>query len=159
MLASRLEGLAACVGRGLVAGLAGTAVMTVIQMIEMKLAGNTPSETPAKAAEKVLDIESRSPRAEQRLSQLMHFAYGTGWGAVRAVLPRVTGRFATQSHLLIVWGTGLTMLPVLGLSPPVLQWSNAQIRRDFVHHAVYAYATGLVYDWLDGRAGRPRTSP
>lgn len=156
MIASRLEGLAASVGRGLVAGLAGTAVMTVIQMIEMKLAGRAPSGTPAKAAERVLDIEPRDPRAAQRFNQLVHFAYGTGWGAVRGVLPYVVGRFATQSHLVMVWSAGLAALPVLGMAPPVVQWSNEQIRRDFVHHAVYAYATGCVYDWLAGQARRDR---
>lgn len=148
MLASRLDSLAAAAGRGLVAGLAGTAVMTLIQMIETKLSGESASDTAAKAAEKVLDIEPRHERAEQGLTQLVHFAYGTGWGAVRGLLPFAVGRFATQSHLLLVWGAGLAMLPSLGLAPPVPQWSNKQISRDFVHHAVYAYATGVVYDWL-----------
>jgi hypothetical protein len=151
MVATHVDRFATAVGRGLLAGLAGTAVMTLVQMLEMKLSGEPSSDTPAKAVEKVLDLEPRNARAEQRLTNLVHFAYGTGWGAVRGLLPLAVGRFATQSHLLMVWGAGLAMLPALRLAPPVFQWSNKQVGRDFVHHAVYAFATGVTYDWLAHR--------
>jgi hypothetical protein len=49
--------IAANVGKGLFAGAAGTAVMTVSSTLEMKLSGRGASQTPAQAAEKVLEVE------------------------------------------------------------------------------------------------------
>jgi hypothetical protein len=151
MLATHADRLVASMGRGLVAGLAGTAVMTGFQLLEMKLSGEGPSATPAKAAEKVLAIQPRDARAEERLTNVVHFAYGTGWGAVRGLLAQLGfgRRLSTHAHLLMVWGAGLAMLPALELAPPVTKWSKKQVGRDLLHHCVYAWATGLVYDWLD----------
>ncbi|MFW5924822.1 MAG: hypothetical protein ACOCV4_01585 [Myxococcota bacterium] len=151
MLATHVEEWAASVGRGLAAGLAGTVVMTGVQWLEIELRGSSPSTAPAEAAEKVFEVEPSDPRAEERLSNLMHFAYGTAWGAVRGALQRLGmgGRAATHTHLMLVWGAGLAMLPALGLAPPVTRWSSRQVARDFLHHAVYAVTTGVVYDFLD----------
>jgi CPA1 family monovalent cation:H+ antiporter len=46
--------VAANFGKGLFAGLAGTAAMTVSSTLEMKLSGRAASETPAQAAEAAL---------------------------------------------------------------------------------------------------------
>lgn len=140
-------------GRGLAAGLIGTAVMTAVQMIEMKARGRPASTTPAKAVEKTLAVEARDDAAEQRLSQLTHFAYGTAWGLARGLLGGLGVRAATATpvHLALVWGAALAMLPRLGLSSPVREWSKAEIAQDFAMHAVYAVATGAVFEWLEHR--------
>lgn len=44
--------VAAGIGIGILAGLAGTVVMTAAQMIEMKISGRKPSNTPYKAVKK-----------------------------------------------------------------------------------------------------------
>jgi hypothetical protein len=46
--------VAANSGKGLFAGAAGTAAMTVSSTLEMKLSGRAANETPAQAAEAVL---------------------------------------------------------------------------------------------------------
>ncbi len=81
-----IRGLAAAVGKGLFAGAAGTAAMTVSSIVEMKLRGRPPSTTPAKAVETVLEREPRSEQAEQRFSNLVHWGYGTAWGAFRGLV-------------------------------------------------------------------------
>src|SRR3982751_4432655 len=94
--------LTAEIGRGLLSGLLGTAVMTVSSTLEMKLRKRAPSSTPAKAAQKLLGVEPRDERAAQRLSNLVHFAYGTAWGLARALLGVVgiRGRLAAPlAHL------------------------------------------------------------
>jgi hypothetical protein len=70
----------ACVGKGLLAGLAGTTAMTISSTIEAKASGRGASTTPAQAAERVLGVEPRDEKAEKRLNNLVHWAYGTGWG-------------------------------------------------------------------------------
>jgi hypothetical protein len=52
-----ITALAHGIGKGLVAGLAGTAAMTASSTLEMKLRKRKGSAAPAKAAEKALGIE------------------------------------------------------------------------------------------------------
>jgi hypothetical protein len=56
-MSTSIGDIAANVGKGLFAGVAGTAMMTVSSTLEMKLSGRGPSQTPAEAAKKVLKVE------------------------------------------------------------------------------------------------------
>ncbi len=144
--------LAEDIGKGLFAGLAGTAAMTVSSTLEEKLRNRPPSNAPAKAAEKVLGIDRfASEAAESRFSNLVHWSYGTSWGAVRGVLDAVGlhGTLATLVHGAAVWSAQAVMLPALGLAPPVREWSAQEIAIDVFHHAVYASATGIAYELLE----------
>src|SRR5207248_8372210 len=59
-------------GNGVVAGLAGTAAMTISSTIEAKLRGRPFSKAPAHAAQKVLGIKAfESSRDEGRFSDLV----------------------------------------------------------------------------------------
>ena len=112
--------VAADFGKGLFAGAAGTAAMTVSSTLEMKLSGRGASQTPAQAAEAVLDVEPRDDDFEARFSNLVHWGYGTGWGAVRGLLASagVPGPVATAAHLGLVWGAEQVVLPALNVSAP-----------------------------------------
>lgn len=147
----RLGAVAGAFGKGLAAGLVGTAVMTLGQMIEMKVQDREPSTAPADAVKKILRIEPRDERAEQRLAQVVHFAYGTAWGGVRGLLGAAgLGRVgAPVAHFLAIWGAAAAMLPALDLAPPPTEWSKEQMATDALHHAVYAVATSATYAWLD----------
>jgi hypothetical protein len=146
--------LAENAGKGLVAGLAGTAALTVSSTLEAKLRGREPSTAPARAAEKVLGIEQfESPAAENRFSNLVHWGYGTGWGAVRGVLATLglPPKVASAVHGAAVWGQAVVMLPKLDVAPPITLWGKEEIAIDLFHHAVYATATGMAYELIDGR--------
>jgi hypothetical protein len=67
-----LGDVAADFGKGLFAGLAGTAAMTVSSTLEMKLSGRPASQTPVEVAEAVLEVEPRDEDAEARFSNLVH---------------------------------------------------------------------------------------
>lgn len=151
---SRLSSMAAAIGRGLFAGAFGTVAMTISSTIEMKLRGREASTTPADAAEKVLGVEAKSDSDEQRFSTLVHFGYGTGWGAVRGILGAagIAGPTATLLHLALVWGAEQLMLPRLKVAPPVKEWGAEEIAIDGFHHLVYATATGLAFDVLEDNA-------
>lgn len=153
------------IGTGLLAGLAGTALMTVAQRIQMRLAQRPPSMAPAKAIEKLLQIEPKNERAEQRLATATHWSYGSTWGLARA-LARELGLEplpATLAQLALIWGTELTVLPRMRVLPPLGMWNKREIAQDLVFHGVYATTTGLAYDALRSRPGfriarrRPRT--
>lgn len=149
----RLGGLAASVGKGLAAGLAGTAAMTVSSTLEAKLRGREPSTTPARAASKVLGVAPVDERGEQRFNTLVHWGYGTGWGGVRGVLGAVGlgGVPATLAHLAAVWGGEQVVLPATGAGTPATQWEPEEVAIDLWHHLVYVVAAGVAYAWLDRR--------
>jgi hypothetical protein len=139
-------------GKGLVAGFAGTAAMTASSTIEMRLRGREGSSAPADATAKVLGIEAfTDDAAKARFSTLVHWSYGTGWGVVRALL-RLAGLSpvaATGAHLAAIWGNEVVMLPVLGVAPPVWRWGAEEVAIDVGHHVVYATATAVAYELLD----------
>jgi len=79
--------VASSIGRGLLAGFAGTAAMTISSTLEARLRGRTPSTAPARATAKVLGISSfEDGVAQARFNDLAHWGYGTGWGVIRGLL-------------------------------------------------------------------------
>ena len=146
--------LASAVGRGLLAGFAGTAAMTVSSTLEARLRGRAPSSAPARATAKVLGIsEFESELAKARFSDLSHWGYGTGWGVVRGLLAALglSPRVATAAHGAAIYGAAQVTLPALDVAPPVVFWPKEEIAIDAFHHLVYATATGLVYALIDGQ--------
>jgi hypothetical protein len=150
--------VAANFGKGLFAGLAGTAAMTVSSTMEMKLSGRAASETPAQAAEAVLNVEPKDDDSEARFSNLVHWGYGTGWGGVRGLLAStgLPSPLATAAHLGLVWGAEQVVLPALDVSAPVFKYGGKATATDLLHHTVYATATGLAYSYLDRSQSSPR---
>ena len=146
-----LKTLAEAVGKGLVAGLVGTAAMTLSSTLEMKLRGREASDAPSRAAGKVLGVQPRNPEGRERFSQVVHWSYGTGWGIARGLLgpAGLDGPVASVAHFAAVWGAEQAMLPALGVMPPLTEMSTEEIAIDAFHHAVYAAATGWAYDWLE----------
>jgi hypothetical protein len=141
----------AAAGVGLAAGLAGTAAMTVSSTIEMKLRGRAGSSAPARAASKVLGIHPQGENEQKRFATLVHWGYGTGWGAVRGVLASLglPAPAATAAHMAMVWGSEQLMLPALDITPPATQWGAKEIAIDAWHHMVNAGAVGAAYELLD----------
>ncbi|MBA2616893.1 MAG: hypothetical protein H0U91_01820 [Rubrobacter sp.] len=155
-MSTTLGDVAADFGKGLFAGVAGTAAMTVSSTLEMKISGRGASETPAQAAEEVLGVQPEDEDSEARFSNLVHWGYGTGWGGVRGLLESagLSGTTATAAHLGLVWGSEQVVLPALGVSAPVFKYGGKATATDLLHHAVYATATGLAYSYLDRSQSR-----
>lgn len=153
-MTSGLAQVANNVGKGLLAGMVGTVAMTTSSTIEMRLRGRGGSSTPLDAASKVLGIESfESDDAESRFGRLVHWGYGTGWGAVRGVLDAVglPPVAADVGHFSAVYGGEQVMLPALDVMPPATQWGTKEIIIDAWHHLVYAAAVGAAYRWLSSQ--------
>jgi hypothetical protein len=145
-----LTKLGTAIGAGLLAGLAGTAAITVSQMIEMKITGRKPSNTPVEAASKALDIEATTEAEKPKVSQEIHWAYGTTWGIARGLiaLTGLKGWTANLAHFSSIWGASLVMLPTLKVAPPIDEEDPKTIGIDVIHHAVYAITSGLVYELI-----------
>ena len=155
------EKVAGSIGKGLVAGFAGTAAMTISSTLEARLRGRQPSTAPARATAKALGIASfEDAVAQARFNDLSHWGYGTGWGIARALLREfgLDARKATPAHFVAVWGSALIMLPALEVAPPVVFWKRKEIAIDVFHHLVYVGVAAIAFELLEqsesrGRAG------
>jgi hypothetical protein len=96
-------------------------------------------------------VEPTGEAEQARFSNLVHWGYGTSWGAVRGLIGATSleGPKATAAHFLAVWGSEQVMLPALGVVPPFWQWGAKEVAIDAFHHLAYAGATGVAYATLD----------
>jgi hypothetical protein len=153
-----LSRAATTLGDGLLAGLIGTAAMTVSSSVEARLRGRASSSAPARATAKALGITAfENDQARARWNDLSHWGYGTGWGLVRGLLGAtgMPAARATAAHGAAIWGSAAVTLPALEVAPPVVFWPAKEIAIDVFHHTVYALATGVAYELIGhGRNSR-----
>jgi hypothetical protein len=148
--------VASSIGKGLVAGFAGTAAMTLSSTLEARLRGRTASSAPARATAKMLGIkEFEDDIAKARFNDLSHWGYGTGWGVLRGLLAAtgMSPKAATAIHGAAIYGAAQVTLPALEIAPPSIFWSKQEIAIDAFHHAVYATATGVAYELIGNGRG------
>lgn len=146
---------AASAGRGALAGVVATGVMTFSTTLEMKLRDRPASDVPSSVAGKVLGVQPRNADGKARFSAFAHWGYGTAWGAAGGLIHHwVPNRILASSlHLGSVWGTEVTMLPAVGEVPPVTDWGPKEVSIDLFHHLVYVAAFAGVW-YLLGRDTR-----
>jgi hypothetical protein len=144
--------------RGLVAGAAGVAAMTLAEKLEQRASGRPNSFVPAHTLERLL----RQPfkRDEERLwmNWTMHWAQGILLGAVRSLMAAHGIRGPMGSFLFM--NLRLTNDQILenstGVGAPPWTWPVDEQALDLAHKAVYAFVTGAVADALvHGPAGVP----
>ena len=155
----KLDTVAGAIGRGLIAGLVGTAAITLSQTVEMKLRNRKPSTTPADAAGKVLGVKPTSEQDAVRFANIVHWGYGTSWGAARGLIDLVglRGLRADAAHFGVVSATAMTMLPALKVAPPPQKQPPKEMAVESLHHLVYALATGITYAWLKANTASSRS--
>jgi hypothetical protein len=154
-----LNRLALGIGRGILAGAAGTAAMTLSSTLEAKLRGRPYSTAPAKAAARALGIETFDDgEAYARFGNLVHWGYGTGWGVARGMLRAfgVRPHLATAAHFATLWGSSLYSLPKYEVAPPVTEWAAEDVAIDVFHHLVYVSATAAAFELLDRLAEKTK---
>jgi hypothetical protein len=154
-----LDRIATAVGRGLVAGVAATAAMTVSSTVEMRLRGRPPSAVPAKVAARLLDVEP-SDLTGGRFPAIAHGVSGLGLGATRGLidLAGLRGSPASLAFFAVSWSPDLVVVPAAGAAPPPWRWGVLETALSGLHHGVYAAAGDAVYRALAGSAGSFRGS-
>jgi hypothetical protein len=142
--------LSALVGRGVVAGVGGTALMTAFQkLVEMPLTKRADSYAPANFAEKVTPVSTDSAQGRRRLNLVTHFALGTMWGAAYGIAAAkgLRGQRAVNTVFGVVYVGDVVLNTALGLYQP-RQWSAKDVAIDVVDKYVQAQGTGAVFDRL-----------
>ena len=148
MQGTRNASAAAMIGRGILAGVAGTAVMTAFQkFVEMPLTGRVDSYAPADFAQRVLPVHPSSAQDRYRLNYVTHFALGGMWGTAYGIAASagLRGQSAVNAVFAAVYTGDVALNTALGLYQPT-QWSAQDWAIDLVDKYVQAYATGLIFD-------------
>jgi hypothetical protein len=143
--------------RGLLAGTAGTAAMSVSEWahVAARPGAGAPvdfdvSEHVVLAAGRILRLRPRSRAGRLGLFVLTHVGYGTAFGLVRELLEvaPLSPRLRTAVFFAATESLALSMFPVLGGTPPPWRWSAEQLTASVVQHAVYAVGVSAVRDRL-----------
>jgi len=149
---------AALIGRGILAGVAGTVVMTAFQkLVEMPLTGRADSYAPADFAERVLPVHPTSAQGRKRLNLVTHFALGGGlWGSAYglAAATGLRGQKAVNAVFATVFTGDVLLNTALGLYQPS-QWSAKDWAIDVADKYVQAQATGAIFDRFLDPASQP----
>jgi hypothetical protein len=136
------------IGRGILAGVAGTVVMTAFQkLIEMPLTGRGDSYAPADFAERILPVHPDTPEGRKQLNYTTHFALGGMWGTAYglAASAGLRGQKAVNTVFATVYTGDVLLNTALGLYKPG-QWSREDWVIDLVDKYVQAQATGAIFD-------------
>jgi uncharacterized membrane protein YagU involved in acid resistance len=152
--------------RGVVAGVAGTGVMTGYQLAVAKLRGKplatqvphrwADAPAPAQAAKKIADALGQGRRFTRDdvplLTNVMHWLYGVTWGAVysaaagRSEPDPVAGGLAFGAG---VWSASYAELVPLGVYEPPWKYPAQELALDLSYHLVYGMAVAGVYAALE----------
>lgn len=146
----------AALGIGLMAGLVGTAAMTLSKKLDKKTFDERKSEKVGlQLTSKVLDVKPTSEEKTEKVIEEIHWIYGAGWGVVRGLLSfiGIRGLPATVAHFATVWyGEKVCMPDMKKVFPDVkevktiCEEDKETVVRDSMHLAIYALVTGFVFD-------------
>ena len=153
------------VGRGLLAGVAGTAAMTAWQELSAKLQSSDgegggseekpkdpweEASAPAKVGRRIIEgVFRKEVPAEQigTLTNVMHWGYGTTWGAVYGLIAgsRRSTLGGGLAFGLAVWASSYAQLVPMGIYQPPWTYEPEELALDVSYHLVYGGATALAF--------------
>lgn len=142
--------LVGVLARGLLAGAAGVAAMTVAEKLEQAFTGRSNSYVPAHTLERLLGMAERPDEERLGMNWAMHWGQGCILGIVRAAMADrgIRGPIASFLHLNLRLLNDQMLENATGVGAPPWTWPADEQVIDLMHKAIYAYATGTVADWL-----------
>ena len=136
-------------GRGVVAGLAGVAAMTVAEKLEQRLTGRPDSYVPARTMAHLLGLPKPNKDDWPR-NMAMHWSNGILLGAVRGIMAaaNLRGARASLMHTPLRLSWDQTLENLTGVGAPPWTWPRDELVIDVTHKAIFSLATGAVADAL-----------
>lgn len=130
-------------GKGLLAGIAGTAVLTALSMAM----GEKEEGQRAHLAGKALGFHAEDKDSAKQLSQMIHWEYGAMWGGIYGVM-RAVGIDSRMLHFAAVWGTAAGIVTGIGGAPPPHKQPLGRVLFDGTRHLAFSLAVGAAFDRL-----------
>ncbi|MFC3505305.1 hypothetical protein ACFOOK_30685 [Micromonospora krabiensis] len=143
------------VWQGLVAGLAGVAVMTVAEKVEQRFTRRPDSYVPARVLARLTGLPEQSKQQSRWLNLGMHYGQGVLLGVLRGVMAQagMRGPMASGMFTVIRLTSDQVLENATGVGAPPQTWPRGELAIDVLHKAVYGFATGVVADALAARDG------
>ena len=137
-------------GRGVVAGLVGTAVMTGVEKVEQHFTHRPDSYVPARALLTLLGRGAGDRDRPPGWNHAMHWATGATLGALSGVWAAVglRGPRAHLAHTVVRLAFDQTVENTTGVGAPPRTWPLQEQVVDIGHKAGYSFATCLVAERL-----------
>lgn len=139
-------------GRGVLAGMAGTALMTATQMAYYKATGTESSSTPGEVGRRIISgvLQREAPEASSTvLNQGMHWLYGTGWGLPYGIVagsgPSGSLTRGALGIGLAVWASSRTEMAAMQIAPPPWEDPPSTLALDVGFHLVYGLGVALAF--------------
>lgn len=164
-----LTPLAAVVG-GLAAGAVGTVCLDAVQYLRYRHAGGKQgplawefapvgnweqAPAPGQVARRVIEGFTQRPLPDRwawLTSTVMHWSYGSAWGAGYGIVAGSLRRPHPGCGLPLgatVWISGYLVLPEGGLYKPIWEYDAKTLAGDLAGHLAYGAGTGTAF-WLLG---------
>ncbi|MGY1811412.1 hypothetical protein [Blastococcus sp. SYSU D00820] len=137
--------------RGALAGLAGTAVMTLGEKLEQQVTHRPDSYVPGRTLTALTTGRRLPERARPPVrNHLMHWGTGALVGALRGVWSAsgLRGWRASAWHTSVRLAVDQTLENATGVGSPPWTWSRRDQVVDVGGKALYSFATGAVADLL-----------
>ena len=145
-------------GYGILAGLAGTAAMTLGEKLEQTLTDRPDSYVPAETLGRLLGKIPDSSSRSVGLNWSMHWGQGILLGVVRGLMAESGLRGPVGSFLFMNLRllNDQTLENATGAGAPPWTWPVDEQAIDLIHKGVYAFVAGAVADSLiEGPPGVP----
>lgn len=136
--------------KGLVAGLAGVAAMTLAEKIEQRFTGRPNSYMPARVLERLFGLAPKPDSQRLARNWAMHWGQGIVVGAARGLMAERGVRGPIGSFLF----TNLRLLNdqtlenATGVGALPWTWPLDEQAIDLLHKVIYGFVTGAVADRL-----------
>ena len=149
--------------RSVLAGAAGTAVMTLAYEAERRVRHRTTSldyddsVVPGQIVASILDLEGLTAQEDLELGELLRWTYGSAFGVWHGILRQVVPEpYAAVAFGTTLLGATFTAFPLLGRTPPPWRWPPDVIATAVGTHAAYTLTVALVDDALAPAGRRAR---
>ncbi len=136
--------------KGLLAGAAGVAAMTLGEKLEQLLTKRPNSYVPAHTLERLLRLPARPDEERLWLNWTLHWGQGILLGPVRAIMAEKGIRGPMGSFLMMILrlANDQTLENATGVGALPWTWPVDEQAIDLLHKASYAFVTGAVADRL-----------
>ena len=136
--------------RGLMAGVAGVAAMTVAEKLEQMLTDRPNSYVPAHTLERLLRLPAKADQDRLALNWAMHWGQGILLGAVRGLMAQrgVRGPVGSFLFLNLRLLNDQSLENATGVGAPPWTWPVDEQVIDLLHKGIYAFVTGALADRL-----------
>ncbi len=140
-------GLVEVLVKGLAAGVAGTAAMTISEKIEQARSHRADSMVTVEVGAKIVKPPLETGAQAQKLGQVVHWMHGVTWGAVRGLLALtpLKALAASALHYVSLWTSDVVLYRVLKIEPLPHKWEKQALAIDLFHKLVLSAVTSAVF--------------